>query len=167
LRGNCQKFPLKERNYERRSVVETRRPLQFPKKGFHPLFAFRFASLITPIKECASHGVNPMLRFSQRRGISSPLLGTSLRFVEYPPQSMRFARSESDAQRFISLRDLNPRLKMGVSGGTVAAGFNLRWFCCFIVFVCFLFKSRSEMNILQTQHKCWGYISESSTPAGQ
>ena len=27
MRGNCQKFPLKERNYERRSVVETRRPL--------------------------------------------------------------------------------------------------------------------------------------------
>jgi hypothetical protein len=49
LRGNCQKFPLKERSYERRSVVESRFPLHFPKKGFHPLFAFRFASLITPI----------------------------------------------------------------------------------------------------------------------
>ena len=54
---------------------------------------------------------------SQRRGISSPLLGTSLRFVEYPPQSMRFARSESDAQRFISLRDLKQRPCKRVSGG--------------------------------------------------
>ena len=130
------------------------------RRGFTPSLRSAVASLITPIEECASHGVNPMLRFSQRRGISSPLLGTSLRFVEYPPQSMRFARSESDAQRFIFLRDLNPRLKKGVSGGTVAAGFNLVWFCCFIVFVCFLFKSRNEMNILQTQHKCCGYISQ-------
>ena len=38
------------------------------KKGFHPLFAFCSAKLNTPNKECASHGVNPMLRFSQRRG---------------------------------------------------------------------------------------------------
>ena len=75
LRGNCQKFPLKERNLERRVVVQIQssRP-DLPKKGFHPL------------------------------------LGVPLCSTDYPRKGMRFARSESDAQRFISLRDLNPRL---------------------------------------------------------
>ena len=61
LRGNCQKFPLKERNLERRRWFKSSRPDHWSKKGFHPLFAFCFAKLNTPYKECASHGVNPML----------------------------------------------------------------------------------------------------------
>jgi hypothetical protein len=40
---------------------DPRRPRQYSKKGFHPLFAFRFAPLITPVEVCVSRGVNPTL----------------------------------------------------------------------------------------------------------
>ncbi len=59
----------------------------------------------------------PPPKQSQRRGISSPLLGTSLRFVEYPPIGMLFARSESDAQSVIYLKaQETASLKRGVQG---------------------------------------------------
>jgi len=51
-----------------------------------------------------------------KEGVSPPLC-VLLRKTKYPPQSMRFARSESDAQRFISLRDLKQRPCKRVSGG--------------------------------------------------
>ncbi len=65
LRGNCQKFSLKERRMSDGAWFESRRPLHL---------------------------------YSQRRGSSTPLLGTPLRFAEYSPQGMLLARSESDAQ---------------------------------------------------------------------
>ena len=49
LRGNCQKFPLKERNLERRVVVQIQssRP-DLPKKGFHPLLGVPLRSTDYP-----------------------------------------------------------------------------------------------------------------------
>ncbi len=150
---------------------ESRRPLHFSKKGFHPLFAFRcrftdypHRGMLFARNESDAQSVNelgvkgletatcqegfrgkgefspeqfsprsgereqgakqplrencqkfslkerrmsdgawfesrrPLQIYSQRRGSSTPLLGTPLRFVEYPPQGMLFARNESDAQ---------------------------------------------------------------------
>jgi hypothetical protein len=152
---------------------ESRRPLHFSKKGFHPLFAFRcrftdypHRGMLFARNESDAQSVNelgvkgletatcqegfrgkgefspeqfsprsgereqgakqplrencqkfslkerrmsdgawfesrrPLQIYSQRKGSSTPLLGTPLRFVEYPHRGMLFARNESDAHLF-------------------------------------------------------------------